>query len=91
MIDWTINIGHIFTIATLVVGISSIFFGLRTDIKILRVNFKHLEGRQTSLDEAFKQLGTILTQLALQNNRMDMMQKHIDELRHGKGFVRDKQ
>jgi hypothetical protein len=34
-----------------------------------------------------KKLGDVLTALAVQENRLDMHEKWIDELRHGRGFV----
>ncbi len=90
MIDWTVNVGHLITVFTMLGGVMAIFWGLRSDVRILRNDFKHIEKRQDSLDSALKQLGTILAQLASQNTRLDLMQKQMDELRHGKGFVREK-
>ena len=41
----------------------------------------------TGLKDEIKKLGEILTQLALADQRMNMMQQQIDELRHGEGMV----
>lgn len=60
---------------------------MRSDLRILRSDLEHIERRQSSLNEAFTQLGTILTQVAVQDNRIHMLEKNIDELRHGQGFV----
>lgn len=39
------------------------------------------------LKDEVKQLGVILTKLALQEQRLDMLDKRYEELRHGEGFV----
>jgi hypothetical protein len=40
------------------------------------------------LTEAFRQLGKVLTQVAIQDNRINNMEKRLDELAHGKGIVK---
>lgn len=65
----------------------SFFFALRNDIISLRVDITHIKENQRSLAEAFTQLGNILTKVAVQDTRLNMIEKKIDELSHGMGFV----
>lgn len=90
VLNWTINVGNLLNILIMVAGITGFFYSIKSDIKILRVDLKHLEAQQASLADAFKQLGGILTQIALQDSRLGMMEKSLDEIRHGDGFIRKK-
>lgn len=88
MIEWTISIGNIAATIIAMGTMISFFFGLKANIDVIRTDLRHLEDQQRTLNEALKQLGTILTQIAVQDNRMNMIEKDIDELRHGAGFIK---
>lgn len=90
MFDWTISVGNILTIVSLVSTVLYMFFTMRTDIKVMRHDISSLEKGQTILNEAFVQLGKILTQVAVQDNRLFMLEKNMDEIKHGQGFVTSK-
>lgn len=64
------------------------FLGIRNEIMRLRIDIDHIKENQKSLAEAFTQLGNILTKVAVQDTRIQMMEKKIDELSHGQGFVK---
>ena len=88
MINWSIDAGNILTFITMLVT-ASIFVGrVQTSLTTLKDDVSHLEKRQDALNEAFNQLGKILTQVAVQDSRLTMMEKNIDELRHGQGYIR---
>lgn len=65
----------------------SFFFALRNDIISLKTDINHIKENQKSLAEAFTQLGNILTKVAVQDARLQMIEKKMDELSHGQGFV----
>ena len=88
MIDWTINVGNLITIFTIVGGGIFALSNMQSSIISLREDVLHIEKRQDSLNEAFNQLGKILTQVAVQDSRLNMVEKNIDELRHGRGYIR---
>jgi len=88
MIDWTINVGNLITILTIVGGGIFALSNMQNSIISLREDILHIEKRQDSLSEAFNQLGKILTQVAVQDSRLNMIEKNVDELRHGKGFIK---
>lgn len=87
MFDWTISIGNILQISAFAGSVIWMFLTMRADLRLLRSDLEHIEKRQNSLNEAFTQLGVILTQVAVQDNRLHMLEKNLDELRHGQGFV----
>lgn len=63
------------------------FYAIRTDISVIKNNIQHLQETQKTLTEAFSQLGKILTSVAVQDTRMSMIEKKVDELAHGEGLV----
>jgi prefoldin subunit 5 len=87
MIDWTVNVGNLLQIAVVVGGGMWVFQSLRADVRIVKTEIDNLTKRQDQLGEAFKQLGDILRQVAVQDQRIAQLDKVVDELRHGQGFV----
>lgn len=63
---------------------------MKNQLSLMKNDIEHLEEAQRSLAEAFKQLGRVLTSVAVQDNRLTMIEKRIDELAHGKGLVADR-
>lgn len=60
---------------------------IQNNINGLRNDITHIKENQRSLAEAFTQLGNILTKVAVQDARLQMIEKKLDELAHNKGFV----
>lgn len=87
-IDWTFSIGNLVQLAGFLVMAVALFYGLKGDIRVIRHDMRHMEQRQEALGEAVKQLGQVLQQVAVQDTRISMIEKTVDELRHGHGFVR---
>jgi len=89
--DWTLNIGALLStglqVVVMAATVMAVFFGMRSEVRVLRHDVRHIEERLEHLSEAFSQLGTILTQVAVQDTRINMIEKNIDDLRHGRGFV----
>ncbi len=60
---------------------------MKGEIGIVRNDVRHLELGQKALAEAFTQLGKVLTSVAVQDTRITMIEKKIDELSHGRGYI----
>lgn len=84
----TITAGLI--VQTIVLGITFTIFlqNMKNQLALIKSDVSYLQKSQENLAEAFTQLGKILTQVAVQDNRINMVEKKIDELSHGKGIVR---
>jgi len=87
VIDWSVSVGNLIQILVIVGGGISVFFTLRADVRVMRHDMANMKQRQDDLNEAFTQLGNILTKVAVQDERLNQMAKDIDEMRHGHGFV----
>lgn len=82
------NLDSIVKIVLITFGAFGFFFALRNDINSLKNEIGYIKDSQKSLNEAFTQLGSILTKVAVQDTRLNMLEKKIDELSHGLGFVK---
>lgn len=60
---------------------------MKGDINIVKNDIRYLQDSQKALAEAFSQLGKILTSVAVQDTRLTMIEKKLDELAHGHGYV----
>lgn len=86
--DWTINVNTLVAVLGFIVTAFTVFASLKGDVRVLKHDVSMVREQQKIINEAFSQLGKILTQVAVQDTRLSMMEKNIDELRHGQGFVR---
>lgn len=87
VIDYSISIGNIVTILTVIGSVMAVIYNMKGDITIVKHDIHYLQQSHKALTEAFTQLGKVLTQVAVQDQRMNMVEKRLDELSHGKGFV----
>lgn len=88
--DWSISLGNILTIISVVGAATTFIWTMRGDINIVKNDIRYLQDSQKALTEAFSQLGKILTSVAVQDARINMIEKKIDELSHGHGYVNDR-
>lgn len=87
IITWQLSVGNLIEIGMIGIGLVTIVNRLQSQILIIRNEVAHLQTGMKSLAEAFKQLGTVLTQVAVQDTRLNMIEKRVDELSHGQGFI----
>jgi hypothetical protein len=85
--DYSISIGNLLTTFTVVSSIIALLYSMKGDISIVKHDIRYLQSSHKSLTEAFTQLGKVLTQVAVQDQRINMMEKRVDELAHGEGIV----
>lgn len=87
IIEYSISIGNILTIVTVIGSIIALVYSMKNDINLLENDMKHLEENQRNMTEAFTQLGKILTSVAVQDTRIILIEKRLDEIAHGKGII----
>lgn len=81
------SVDNILKAIAIVGSIVSFVVYIRTELSQLRADVTLIKDHQTTLMDSIKALNTILTQIAVQDVRLNMIEKDIDELRHGKGMV----
>ena len=86
----TITAGLIFQTFVFGSGLFVFLWKMKSEISVIKADLSHLQDSQKALTEAFSQLGKILTQVAVQDTRINMIEKKIDELSHGQGYVAHK-
>lgn len=87
VIEYSVSLGNILTIITVVGSVMTFIWTMKGDINIVKNDIRYLQESQKALTEAFSQLGKILTAVAVQDTRLNMVEKKVDELAHGKGYV----
>lgn len=60
---------------------------MKNDIVLLQRDMEHVQEAQERGTEALTQLGKVLTSVAVQDTRITMIERRVDDLSHGKGFV----
>lgn len=89
-IEPTVSLGNILTIITVVGAVMTFIWNMKGDINIVKNDVRYLQDSQKALTEAFSQLGKILTAVAVQDTRINMIEKKMDELAHGHGYIEKK-
>lgn len=88
LIEYTISIGNILTILGVIGSTMALLYNMKGDITIVKHDIHYLQESHKALTEAFTQLGKVLTQVAVQDNRINMLERRVEELAHGQGFVK---
>lgn len=87
--DGTINLGHILTfIGILGVGMG-FAFTLRNQINQVANSMSSLGERMKSAEGELKTISGVLVALGRQDERLNAMDRRLDDLQHGRGFVLD--
>lgn len=81
------NIDLILKVGALILAAYGVVLSLRGQIKALAIDIGYIKENQKALQEGFNQLNNILTRVAVQDTRLNMIEKKLDELAHGKGII----
>lgn len=87
MFEISNNLYNLFQIIAYIAGGLGFVYAIRSDLNLLKNDIQNLRDGQKALTEAFTQLGKVLTQVAVQDVRINMIEKKVDELSHGKGLI----
>lgn len=83
-IDYSVSLGNIITIFSVVGSVIALLYNMKGDITIVKHDINYLQKSHEALTEAFAQLGKVLTQVAVQDQRISTMEKHLYDLSHSK-------
>lgn len=88
--DWLypyITVDNLVKLAAILGGAISFIVFIRNELTQLRSDVTQIKEHQKILMESLKQLNAVLTQIAVQDARINMLEKDIDDLRHKRGFI----
>lgn len=95
MIDYTITIGNIIEIGSIIGGGLAVLWTLKADVSVLKIGADTLKIDLLSMQAEIKKLGEILINLAdirgeirVLGTRVTMAEQDIREIKHGDGFVK---
>lgn len=87
--DATINLGHILTFLGFAIGGLGVIWALKSDVRLLTKELETMTRRLGGLETKWEKVADALTALAVQEVRLNNMDRRIDDLQHGRGFVLD--
>lgn len=90
ILEYSITVGSLLQSALLIAAATAAFYTLKGDVNVLKHDVRNIQDNQKAMTEAFTQLEKILTQVAVQDTRIHMIEKKVDELSHGQGFIKEK-
>jgi hypothetical protein len=86
-IDWSISVGNILTILTLLVTIAGGYIRLMMRVDRMELKFVGMSEATAALAVTVTKIGTLLTQSAILEHRLDRAEQDIHDLKRGEGFV----
>lgn len=87
-IDYTITIGNMVEIASIVGGGIAVLWTLKADVGALKQGAKALKDDFNDMQMEIKKIGDVLVTQADQNRRIMHLEDDVREMRHGDGFVK---
>jgi hypothetical protein len=88
MIDYTITIGNIIEIASIVGGGLAVLWTLKADVTALKLDLTAMQTEIKKLGEILVNLADIRGEIRVLETRVTASEQDIRELRHGHGQVR---
>lgn len=79
-IEYTIKVGDILTLVGFIVGGLGFVYSMRGDLKMLARDVQ-AQGKK------IEKLESVITAQAVQTQRLDDLDRRIEDLRHGRGYV----
>jgi hypothetical protein len=80
VVDYTITIGNLIEIASIVGGGVLVLITLRNTVTNLQTDVGDMK-------KEIKKVGDVLVQMAVTSTRLDNVEQDIRDLKHGRGFI----
>jgi K+/H+ antiporter YhaU regulatory subunit KhtT len=80
MIDYTITVGNLAEISSIIVG------GVLA-VAALKSTVTNLKNDMTDMKEEMKKVGQVLITMAVTSTRLDNVEQDIRDLKHGRGYI----
>ena len=87
VIDYTITIGNIIEIGSIVGGGVLVLMTLKSDVSALKAGAVTLRDELSDMQKELKQIGQVLITQAAQNQRIMHLEEDLRALRRGEGWI----
>jgi hypothetical protein len=87
MIDLSVNLGNLLTIASFIIGGIVFVMSMRNMLSLVELRLKALETSNENQNIEIKKLSDILVTLGKYEERFLRVEGMIDDLRHGRGII----
>ena len=88
VIDWTISLGNLVQVASILGGGLAVLLTMRGDIKALKKDDQGLNDEIKVIQSEIKKITSILITQASQDQRILHLEEEMRDLRRGRGFIR---
>lgn len=88
MIDYTITIGNIVEIGSIILGGLAVLYTLKGDVKTLKRDFEAIQLEIKKLGDILVNLADIRGDIKALTARVIMAEQDIREMKHGDGFIK---
>ena len=86
-LDWTVNVGHVLTFMGFIGMIFGFVYALRFEVRGLRGAVGTIQDDVRAVETEIKKISEVMVTLARQEERLTAMDRRLEDLRHGHGFV----
>jgi hypothetical protein len=86
-LDLTVNLGNLITIAGFIIGGWIFVWAMRSRLDILTIEIQVLKDNSSEQSKQLIEFAKALVNLARQEERVSALDRRVDELRHGIGWV----
>lgn len=80
VVDYTITVGNLIEIGSIVLGGLMVLVTLRSTVADLQTDVGDMK-------KEIKKVGDVLVQMAVTSTRLDNVEQDIRDLKHGRGFI----
>jgi hypothetical protein len=88
VVDYTITIGNLIEIASILGGGVLVLMALKGDVSSLKTGARELRHDFSEMQLEIKKIGDVLVTQADQNRRIMHLEEDVRDLRRGRGFIR---
>lgn len=89
VIDYTITMGNLIEISSIIGGGILVLTTLKSDVSALKTGANEVRFDLGEMQAEIKKIGEVLITQADQNRRIMHLEEDVRELRHGHGFIRE--
>lgn len=84
---WQLNVGQLITLAAYLIGGIAFVMALKADVRAVNIDVANLKQVVEGLEKDLNKLADILVAVARQDERLNGLDKRIEEIRRGEGLI----